>query len=157
MAEAVSISTFRDRTGPLFTQAVFHHAPLLIRRGANDLGMLLGVHELEVLLADYSFNPQVRRGDGSGQIAIWLPELEIYGQADTYAEAREDLLGEVRVYIDEFIENAELYVHAPNRKGHLAYILRAFIADQNGQLEAVVFPGPPASARGANRGKAAAA
>lgn len=141
MPAPVSISLFRQKTGPYFTEVVHRHSPLAIQRGSEDLGLLLGGDEAWALLSDRSFSPEVMRGDGS--VSIWLPELALYGQGTTYAEARSDLLDEVRLYIDEYLTNAEEYQRAPNRAAHLPHVIKAYLAELGGELEPLIFPGPP--------------
>jgi antitoxin YefM len=141
MPEPVSISLFRQQAGPYFTKAVHKHSPLAIRRGSEDLGLLLGRDEAWALLADRLFTPEVMRGDDS--VSIWLPEFALDGQGSTYAEAKADLLEEVRVYIDEYLTNAAEYQRAPNRAAHLPHVIKAYLADLRGELESVIFPGPP--------------
>jgi Antitoxin of toxin-antitoxin, RelE / RelB, TA system len=141
MPEPVSISSFRQKTGPYFSEAVHRHSPLAIQRGSEDLGLLLGRDEAWALLSDRSFSPEVMRGDRS--VSIWLPELTLYGQGMTYAEAKTDLLDEVRLYIDEYLANAEEYRRARNRAAHLPHVIKAYLAELRGELELLVFPGPP--------------
>jgi len=141
MSEPISISLFRQKAGPYFSEAVHRHSPLAIQRGSEDLGLLLGHDEAWALLADRSFTPEVMRGDGG--VSIWLPEFALYGQGATYAEARADLLGEVRVYVDEYLANAAEYRRAPNRAAHLPHVIKAYLAELRGELEQAIFPGPP--------------
>jgi hypothetical protein len=143
MPHPVSISSFRQKTGPYFTEAVHRHSPVAIKRGSEDLGLLLGRDEVWALLADRSFSPEVMRGDGG--VSIWLPEFALYGQGAAYAEARADLLEEVRDYVDEYLANAAEYQRAPNRASHLPHIIKAYVADLRGELERIIFPGPPDS------------
>jgi antitoxin YefM len=137
----VSISSFRQKTGPYFTEVVHKHSPLAIQRGSEDLGLLLGRDEAWALLSDRSFSPVVMRGDGG--VSIWLPEFVIYGQGATCAEARADLLDEVRIYIDEYLDNATEYQRAANRAAHLPHVIKAYLAELRGELERLIFPGPP--------------
>jgi hypothetical protein len=141
MPEPVSISSFRQKTGPYFTAVVHRHSPLAIQRGNEDLGLLLGRDEAWALLADRSFTPEIMRGDGG--VSIWLPEFAVYGQGTTYAEAKADLLDEVRVYIDEYLASAAEYRRAPNRAAHLPHVIKAYLADLRGELERLIFSGPP--------------
>lgn len=141
MIEPVTITQFRDRAGPYFSTAVHKHQPLMIQRGASDRGLLIGEEEALALLGDRQFNPEVLSGEAS--VSIWLPELAIYGQSSSYAEAKEDLLSEVRYYLDEFLRSTQEYLAAPNRAGHLPYVIKAYLADLRGQLEEALFPGPP--------------
>jgi hypothetical protein len=142
--EPVSISTFRQKAGPILTEVVHRHAPVVIQRGSDDLGLLLGRDEALALLDDRSVSPEVLRGDEG--VSIWLPEFDVYGEGITYAEAKDDLLAEVRIYIDEYLTEASEYRAAPNRRRHLPHILKAHLADLGGKLADVVFPGPPAPA-----------
>ena len=77
-------------------------------------------------------------------ISIWLPELEVWGHGETFAEAKEDLLAEVRDYVDEYLDEPERYLGAPNRAHHFPAIIRAHVADLAGKLDAVLFAAPPA-------------
>jgi len=141
MSKPLTISEFRQQSGPVFSDVVLGHRPRVIRRGRDDLGLLVGGDEMLAMLADRSFHPQVMRGDGS--VSIWLPEFEIYGQGDTYAAAKEDLIGEVRVYVEEYIAHVDEYRRAPNRAAHLAHVIKAQLADIRGGLDDVIFPAPP--------------
>jgi len=143
MPQPVTISTFRKSAGTYFSAVVHRHAPLAIQRGSEDLGLLLGGDEAWALLADRSFSPQVMRGGSEGGVSVWLPEFSIYGQGSNYAEAKQDLLDEVRVYVGEYLENSAEYLRAPNRAGHLPHIMKAYLADLRGQLDEVIFPPAP--------------
>jgi antitoxin YefM len=139
--DEVTITTFRERSGPVFTEVVQGHRPRVIRRGRDDRGLLVGLDEAWAMLSDREFTPQVVRGDEG--VAIWLPEFELYGEGDTYAEAKKELLEDVRVYVQEYLANADEYRRAPNRAGHFPHVVKALIAEARGELEQVIFPGPP--------------
>jgi hypothetical protein len=127
MFDEVSISAFRDHCGSVFTEAVRHHRPQVIRRGPEDRGLLVGLDEMWEMLADCSFSPQVMRGERG--VSIWLPEFEVYGEGTDYAEAKAELLEEDG--------------RAPNRRGHFSHVVKALVAEVRGELEQVLFPGPP--------------
>jgi hypothetical protein len=148
MPKPVTISTFRQNVGPYFSSVVHRHSPLAIQRGSEDLGLLLGGDEAWALLADRSFSPQVMRGGSGGSVSIWLPEFAIYGQGANYAEAKLDLLDEVRVYVGEYLDNTAEYLQAPNRAVHLPHIIKAYLADLRGGLEQVIFPPAPSPRAG---------
>lgn len=141
MLGEVSISAFRDNSGAVFTEVVLHHRPQVIRRGREDRGLLVGLDEMWEMLDDRSFGPQVMRGEDG--VSIWLPEFEVYGEGSNYAEAKTDLLEEVRVYAQEYLANADEYRRAPNRRGHFPHVVKVLLAEVRGELERVLFPGPP--------------
>lgn len=141
MLDPVTITEFRKDSRSVFTQVVHAHKPRVISRGPQDMGMLVGLDEVWALVAERSFSPQVMRGDDG--VSIWLPEFEVYGEGDVYAEAKLALLDEVREYVSEYLEHADEYRRAPNRAGHLPHILKALVAEARGQLEQAIFPPPP--------------
>jgi hypothetical protein len=110
------------------------------------LALLLGASEVKILLDDHRFNPEVSSGDAGG-FSIWLGELELYGQGPDYEAAKEDLLDEIREYVGEYLSDSG-YVRAPNRASHLPYVIRAYIADREGDLESVIIARPAGSQRG---------
>lgn len=93
------------------------------------------------MVSDRGFSPQVIRGDEA--VSIWLPEFEVYGEGPTYADAKAAVLVEVRVYVQEYLANADEYRRAPNRAGHFPHVVKALIAETRGHLEQVIFPAPP--------------
>jgi hypothetical protein len=139
--EELTITAFRDQSGSVFTDVVQHHRPRVIRRGRTDRGLLVGLDEAWAMVADRTFTPQVMRGDEG--VSIWLPEFELYGEGLTYAEAKADLLGEVCVYVQEYLANADEYRRAPNRAGHFPHLAKALIAEVRGELEKAIFPAAP--------------
>lgn len=145
MSDPITITQFRGKAGPYFSGAVRDHQPLLIQRGAEDFGLLLGAEEALLMLGDRRFNPEVTRSDGG--VSVWLPEFAIDGQGDNYGAAREDLLNEVRYYVGEYMGNARQFLAAPNRRAHFPYVLKARFADLHDQLADVIFPGPPEPAQ----------
>lgn len=141
MLDEVTITEFRDHARSVFTRVVRSHQPQVIRRGADDRGLLVGLEEMWALLADRTFSPQVLRSETG--VSVWLPEFEVYGEGDTFAEAKAELLDEVRVYVAEYLRNADEYRRAPNRAGHLPHVVKALVADARGELEQAIFPPPP--------------
>jgi len=153
MPDLLTITQFRQQVGPIFSEVVQRHRPAVIRRGRDDLGMLAGLDEIWALVRDLPFTPQVMRGENS--VSIWLPEFEIYGQGDSYAEAKEDLVGEARVYVHEYLAHADEYRHAPNRARHFGHVIKALLADVRDELTEAIFPPPPDAAALRTRARAA--
>jgi len=139
MPDSLTITQFRDSVGPVFSGAVRQHRPAKIDR-SDESAVLLGLSELLALIEGHEFHPRVYREDAA--VSLWLPEFGLYGRGASFLEAREDLLGEVRAYIDDYLHDAELYMRAPNRAHHFPHVLRAWVADSMGELAAVLFARP---------------
>jgi hypothetical protein len=86
-----------------------------------------------------SFHPVVHdeRLRGGGEVWIELPEFTLHGVGDTPQEAWQDLIGEVRDYIVEYLEDPAFEV-SPNRGPQKPHVLAARAADQAHNLEAVL-------------------
>jgi hypothetical protein len=141
MNAPLTVSAFRKEMSPRLDAVLREHLPLPVQRGRAELAVLFGASEVKVLFGDRRFNPEVF-GGGSGGVSIWLGELQLYGQGATYEEAKEDLLEEVREYVGEYLSDSS-YARAPNRAEHLPYVIRAYIADREGDFASVIFSGPP--------------
>lgn len=143
MPTALTITEFRRSIGPTFSDVVQRHRPVRIDRGARESGVLLGDEEVLALVANRDFHPEVFR-EGN-EVSVWLPEFALYGRGASFAEAREDLLEEVREYVEEYLDEVELYTRSPNRSDHFPFVIRAWLADASGELGDVLFA-PPADA-----------
>jgi len=130
----------------VFRRAVIERQPIVIERGGVDRAVLMGAEELDRLLIDYEFNPEVFFEEDV--VSVWLPELALYGRGESFDAARDDLIDEVRAYIDEYVGDAPLYLRAPNRAEHFPYVMRALVSDALGRLPETLFVarGPSASA-----------
>jgi len=141
MPSPLTVTALREKIGPHLSDVVRDRRPVAVRRGQHELALLIGAQEMLALVADRRFAPEVFGANDA--VSIWLPELELYGQGADVPAAKDDLLSEVRVYVDEYLASGE-YVSALNRSGHLPYVVRAYLADLRGELAEVIFPGPPA-------------
>lgn len=137
MSITVTSTEARSNWAALFRRAVHHRSPVAIERGGDDLGVLIGADELELLLADKSFSPEAFFE--SGAVSLWLPELALYGRGPSFEEARADLADEVRAYVEEYLGDAPLYLRAPNRAHHFPWVIKAYVADAAGKLDDVLF------------------
>jgi hypothetical protein len=143
VAQALNISAVRDRIGDFLTEAVTHHRPVAIGR-RRDQALLLGSDDVERLVSAHEFHPEVFVEEAA--VSIWLPEFALYGRGASFAEAHEDLLAEVRDYVDEYVERADEFMRAPNRAEHYPWVLRALVAELRDELAEVLFA-EPAEAR----------
>ncbi len=143
MERSVSATDARKRWSTYFSQAVHDRWPVLIERRRDERGLLIGSDELELVLSQYEFHPEVLFEEDA--VAIWLPDLALYGRGASFEEARDDLVEEVRDYVDEYMADSALYLRAPNRVDHFPYVLRAFVADAGDRLPDVVFAEPRVS------------
>jgi antitoxin YefM len=134
------ITRLRDRLGPAFSDAVSGHRPQFIERNGREHGLLLGYEEACRLVEPHEFHPEVLFEEDA--VSIWLPEFTLYGRGSDLDEATEDLLDEVRAYVEEYLAETELFLRAPNRSHHFPWVLKAALADLGGRLQQVLLAEP---------------
>ena len=144
MPEVLSASNVRTRWAEVFRRAVAERHPVAIARSGMEPALLIGAEELERLLVEYEFHPEVFFQDE--EVSIWLSELALYGRGQSFEEAQQDLIHEVRDYLDEYLDDAQLYLRAPNRADHFPYVIKALVADVVGHLAEVLFAPTPLAA-----------
>ena len=140
MPEVLSASDVRKRWAEVLRRAVAEKHPVAIARTGLEPALLIGADELERLLVDHEFHPEVFFEDDV--VSIWLPELTLYGRGESYDEAQVDLVHEVRDYLNEYLDDAPLYLRAPNRADQFPYVIKALIADATGRLPEILFVAP---------------
>ena len=148
MPEVLNITSARRIIGDVVTDAVVHHRPVPIERNRRDQALVLGRDDILRLVAGHEFHPEVFNEEGA--VSAWLPEFALYGRGGSFLEAQEDLLDEVRLYVDDYLERADEFLRAPNRAHHYPWVLRALIAELKEELADVLFAEPASG--GAERG-----
>jgi hypothetical protein len=119
------------------------HLPTRITRRRSEPAVLLSEADFRAVLERYSFNPEVFF-EGP-LVSIWLPELAIWGRGASFADAREDLLGEIDQLLG-VLESDERARLAPNMVARLPWIYRVLAATSDDELIEILFAEPAAEA-----------
>jgi hypothetical protein len=107
---------------------------MIDRRGGRVL--ITSVDEQRQLLDGcFQFHPDVRLGQPDG-VYVWLPELAIFGEAETLEAAEDDLVDEALVYVEEWFN--ELHT-APNHAGNRGWVWRLAMAADREAARRVIF------------------
>lgn len=130
---AVVYSEARNGFADIFDAAIAH-APTRIARRRSGEAVLIGHEDLLALTEPFAFHPAVYfepRG-----VSIWLPELAIWGRGDDFASARDDLVDEVRQYLEEYLADERLRT-APDHRPRAPWLVRAMLLDDDQLSEAL--------------------
>lgn len=130
---AVVYSEARNGFADIFDAAIAH-APTRIARRRSGEAVLIGHDDLVALTEPFGFHPAVYF-EPQG-VSIWLPELELWGRGDDFASAHEDLVDEVRQYLEEYLADERLRA-APNHRPHAPWLVRAMLLDDDQLSEAL--------------------
>lgn len=141
--QQITYSRARADLADLYDRALAH-LPTRIDRRRADPAVLLSLEDFNVLLRQFRFTPEVLFETSS--VAVWLPELAIWGRGATFAHAREDLLEEIDQLLALLAEDARMR-SAPNMAERLPWILRLMFAESDAEREEMLFAAPAEDAR----------
>ena len=140
--QQINYSQARADLADLYDDALAH-LPTRIDRRRVDPAVLLSLQDFKVLLAEFEFSPDVLFEASS--VAVWLPELAIWGRGPTFAEAKEDLLAEIDQLLALITADSRLR-SAPNMAERIPWIYRLMFADTDAEREAILFSQPATEA-----------
>ena len=141
--QQITYSRARADLADLFDKAL-EHLPTRIDRRRADPAVLLSLQDFKSLLSQFEFAPEVLFEDSS--VAVWLPELSIWGRGAAFAEAKEDLLAEIDQLLALLAADARLR-SAPNMVERLPWIFRLMYAESDAEREEMLFASPAADPR----------
>jgi hypothetical protein len=136
----ITYSRARADLADLYDLALAHLPTRIVRRRA-DPAVLLSEEDFKALLRQYEFAPQVLFEASS--VAVWVPELAIWGRGGTFADAKADLLDEIDQLLALLDDDPRLR-SAPNMVERLPWIFRLMYAENDGEREAMLFATPAA-------------
>ena len=107
---------------------------LVGRRGRAEVLLADAAEIAELLAAAFPFAPEVFVEESG--VEIWLPELEVYGQGSTLAEAQDDLVEAALDFVDAW--EAQLRA-APNQRHKSGHARRLQLAHDRAGVAGVLF------------------
>jgi hypothetical protein len=106
--------------------------PQFIKR-TRDYMVLADISLLENLLSAYEFTAACFN-EADGSVTLSLNELDIVENAPTEKEARMQLGKAILEYAEDYYKEFQVWSAAPNRKGHVPYVLKALITGDASKL-----------------------
>lgn len=134
----IAYSQARAALADLFDDALTHLPARITRRRAEPV-VLLSLDDLRRALERFEFTPETLFEPSA--VAIWLPELAIWGRGQTFDEAQADLLDEVDQLLAAFAVDARLR-SAPNHVERLPWIHRLALAEDDAERARMLFAEP---------------
>ncbi|HEY8346392.1 MAG TPA: hypothetical protein VIL07_03855 [Symbiobacteriaceae bacterium] len=132
---AISATEVRKNWGG-FIDSVVRGRPEFVKRN-RDFIAVLSIPHLETVLSAYRFH-LVYDQEADGSISGSLQEIDVVANAPSVSELKQALAHELLEYAREYMEHYDLYSHAPNRKGHLPYVLRVLIQPDEAAVAALI-------------------
>lgn len=109
------------------TESVVRERPQFIKR-TRDKMVLASLPLFENVLEAYKFTAE-KMVEDDGSITLSLHEIDLIENADNEEAAILALGKSILEYAQDFYNEFSLWSAAPNRKGHIPYVLKALIID----------------------------
>ena len=109
------------------TDSVVRNRPQFIKR-THDKMILASYALLENVLDAYKFSA-TKFVEDDGSVTLGLNEIDLIENADSESGAHLALSKSILEYAEDYFREFSLWSAAPNRKGHVPYILKALILD----------------------------
>ena len=114
-----------------------HERPQFIRR-THDQVVLLSDEYLYAILEDYKIVCSVQK-EKDGTIILTNEVVEdIIASGLTLDEAKSDFATQLLDYAHEYYESFDLYSRAPNRKSHIAYVMKILMLGDPALVEEIL-------------------
>jgi len=144
MVDELQFSQAKARLSALMDEVVHRDQLKAVRRdrGTDEVmyllprGLLAAAVETAQVVVDY-----VPDEDGIG---LWVNELNIGAHGVDVAEARRNLVGEVRAYVANFLGELPVYLSWPDRARLVPHVLRLAVARDDTELARMLFEAPVA-------------
>ncbi|MFT4107178.1 MAG: hypothetical protein QM657_15595 [Lacrimispora sp.] len=128
---AINAIDVRKDFSNIMNQVVYNR-PLFLK-GTRDYACLLNVGTMRSILSAYHFTAQVEH-EKDGSYTIVLNEIDLVENGKTEDEVCSRLASSILEYAKEFYEEYDFWSKAPNREGHIPYILKALIIGNPGEI-----------------------
>ena len=115
---------------------VIREKPVFIKR-TRDSMMLSATETIWQLISGVKFTADVYR-EADGSVTLSARDMDIVVNGTDEAAARKALVRDIMEYAEEYYQEFDQYYYAPNRRGHLPYVIKALVAQSPEELEGEV-------------------
>ena len=133
MLSELQFTEARNQFSTLYDSVFNSFNPAIVKRKQTEQVAMLRVDLLKMVLEDYKLNPKVIEED-DGSITLALDSLELYSNNSTLDLATKDLIEDLKIYAQDYLDRSQLFFHSPNRKPHFPYVLKILLCDNDEEI-----------------------
>lgn len=137
MLSELQFTDARNQFSTLYDSVFNSFNPTIIKRKQTEQVALLRVDLLKMILEDYKLTPEVIEED-DGSITLALDSLELYANNSTVDLATKDLIEDLKIYAQDYMDRSQLFFHSPNRKPHFPYVLKTLLCENDQEIRTLL-------------------
>ncbi|MDI3481244.1 MAG: antitoxin YefM [Tepidanaerobacteraceae bacterium] len=127
----------RNDFSRIFNIVFNEREPAVIRRNRDQEVLMLRKDLLKDMLSTYVLDADILP-ENDGSYTISMDTLELAANGPTVEEALSELIQDLKTYAQDYMERAQLFLNAPNRKHHLPYLLRVLLCDSDEEIKSLL-------------------
>ena len=137
MLTEIKFTDARKTFTELFNDVWHRSLPAIVNRKQTEEVLLLRRDLQQYILRPYSLKPEILPED-DGSITVALDLIDIAVNGPTLDKAIKELVKELKIYAEDYRDNINLFLNAPNRKGHFPYVLRVWLCDNDQEIKSLL-------------------
>lgn len=137
MLREIKFTNARKTFTDIYDSVWHRYLPVIINRHQNEEVLLLRRELQQDILKAYSLRPEILPEE-DGSITVALNEVDIAVNGSTMDEAICELIRELKVYAQDYLDRLQLFLNAPNRKGHFSYVLRVLLCENDQEIKSLL-------------------
>lgn len=133
LIESFAFSPAKANLSGLVTSVVHDHSPRMIERHrGKEAALLLNPDDLLALLESHPI--RTRASVEAGEFAVSVPDWGVAGFGETFDEATDDLLEQMRSYASDYLSRLAFYLET-NRREHAPAVMRFALTAEEQQRQ----------------------
>lgn len=137
MLTEIKFTNARKTLTDIYDNVWHRYLPVIINRHQNEKVLLLRRELQQDILRAYRLKPEILPEE-DGSVTVALNEIGIAVNEPNLDKAIGELIKEMKIYAQDYIDRSQLFLNAPNRKGHFPYILRILLCDSDQEIKSLL-------------------
>jgi len=110
---------------------------IAINRKNKEEVLVLKKETQKFLLAAYRLKAEIHQElDSSYTLSLDL--IDIAENGTSLEDALQSVVEELKVYAADYADRLPLFINAPNRQGHLPFVMRVLLADSDSEIKGFI-------------------
>jgi hypothetical protein len=137
MLNEIRFTSARKSFTELFDSVWHRSLPAIIKRRQAEEVLLLRRDIQQDILQAYKLIPEILPEE-DGSVTLALNVLDLVVNAPALKEAVNEMIREMKIYAEDYRERPQLFLNAPNRKGHFPYLLRVWLCNDDQEIRSLL-------------------
>jgi len=137
MLTEIKFTNARKTLTDIYDNVWHRYLPVIINRHQNEEVLLLRRELQQEILKAYCLKPEILLEE-NGSVTAALNEIDIAVNASNLGEAVDELVKEMKIYAQDYLDRFQLFLNAPNRKTHFPYIMRILLCDSDQEIKSLL-------------------